>query len=195
MRRPRSTTDHDACDVVNEDDDDDGGDRDEDINKDAERGRGGGRRKVRPLTVIDYSLNRPCRTLSAMAPSFKASSRSGARGPMDDDDDDDDGRGGGDAGGGHGRDDDDDDDDGGDRINRLHLLTYREYDHELIESSSYVHPSGEIWSMACHPTRSEYVVTCGGGGTMYHPEDIYENDDDGGGSRKNAGGGQGRDCR
>ena len=83
----------------------------------------------------------------------------------------------------------------GDRINRLHLLTYREYDHELIESSSYVHPSGEIWSMACHPTRSEYVVTCGGGGTMYHPEDIYDNDDDGGGSRKNAGGGQGRDCR
>ena len=93
------------------------------------------------------------------------------------------------------RPDDDDDDDGGDRINRLHLLTYREYDHELIESSSYVHPSGEIWSMACHPTRSEYVVTCGGGGTMYHPEDIYDNDDDGGGSRKNAGGGQGRDCR
>ena len=35
VRRPRSTTDHDACDVVNEDDDDDGGDRDEDINKDA----------------------------------------------------------------------------------------------------------------------------------------------------------------
>ena len=93
------------------------------------------------------------------------------------------------------RPDDDNDDDGGDRINRLHLLTYREYDHELIESSSYVHPTGEIWSMACHPTRSEYVVTCGGGGTMYHPEDIYDNDDDGGGSRKNAGGGQGRDCR
>ena len=54
MRRPRSTTDHDACDVINEDDkegagdvvkgDDEegGGEREGDINKGAERGRGGG---------------------------------------------------------------------------------------------------------------------------------------------------------
>ena len=41
------------------------------------KGAGGGRRKVRPLTVIDYSLNRPCRTLSAMAPSFKRRRRRG----------------------------------------------------------------------------------------------------------------------
>ena len=34
--------DHDACNVINEDDKEDGGDRDEEINKDAERGRGGG---------------------------------------------------------------------------------------------------------------------------------------------------------
>eukprot|EP01082_Thalassiosira_pseudonana_P004383 g4346.t1 g4346 contig15:840353-840943(-) len=47
--------------------------------------------------------------------------------------------------------------------NRLYLLQYHEDSHELTMESSYVHPTGEVWSMACHPKRSEVVATCGGG--------------------------------
>ncbi|EED91234.1 predicted protein [Thalassiosira pseudonana CCMP1335] len=51
--------------------------------------------------------------------------------------------------------------------NRLYLLQYHEDSHELTMESSYVHPTGEVWSMACHPKRSEVVATCGGGAAFF----------------------------
>ena len=50
-----------------------------------------------------------------------------------------------------------------DRVNRLHLLKYHEDSHELLLESSWAHPTGEVWAMSCHPTRPDWVVTCGGG--------------------------------
>lgn len=49
------------------------------------------------------------------------------------------------------------------RMNRLYLLQYQEDSHELTQKSAWVHPTGEVWSVGCHPTRGEWVVTCGGG--------------------------------
>ena len=49
------------------------------------------------------------------------------------------------------------------RINRLYLLQYQEDSHELTQKSAWVHPTGEVWSVGCHPTRGDWVVTCGGG--------------------------------
>ena len=155
---------------------------------------------------IDYSLNRPCRTLSAVAPASKPSSAAAPKAA----DDGGDGDGGGAEDGGWEdddddyypeasaaladhrflvgsaipsvsklRDDDDDDDDEGGggggivvgedyveegrTVNRLHLLQYREDGHELSEKSSWAHPTGEVWAMGCHPSRGDWVVTCGGG--------------------------------
>jgi len=158
---------------------------------------------------IDYSLNRPCRTLSAVAPASKSSSTPAPKavdddGGWDNDDDDDDNN-----------DDDNDDDDypeasaaftdhrflvgssipsvsklsdddedgnGGGGIveeddeegrtgNRLHLLQYHEDNHELSEISSWAHPTGEVWAMACHPVRGDWVVTCGGGAVFSAADD------------------------
>jgi len=144
---------------------------------------------------IDYSLNRPCRSLSAVTPSSSKSS-SKPTSPTDDD-------GGNNMDGGW---DDDEDymdtsssfashrflvgsaipsvsklsdsngDDGNlnrqhsiieeddeERTNRLYLIQYHEDSHELTQESSWVHPAGEVWAMACHPTRGDWVATCGGG--------------------------------
>ena len=137
---------------------------------------------------VDYSLNRPCRCLSAVAPPSSSSKPSPSK-PAEEAD-------GGDGGGG----DDDyletasfashrflagsaipsvsklggDGGDGGDannileeeddeRTNRLYLLQYHEDSNELTQERSWVHPSGEVWAMACHPTRGEWAATCGGG--------------------------------
>ena len=143
---------------------------------------------------IDYSLNRPCRNIAAVAP---PSSSSSSTKKLDTNEND------------NGWDDDEDYletssspltshrflvgssipsvsklsnanndyDEGGEsinnhsiieeedeeRTNRLYLLQYHEDSHELTQESSWAHPTGEIWSMACHPTRGDWVVTCGGG--------------------------------
>jgi len=149
---------------------------------------------------IDYSLNQPCRALSALAPPSSKSKKPNTSASDDDDD-------GGDMDNGWDEDDDyldtsssltshqflvgsaipsvsklsdscndgDEDDDGinnhhsiveeddEERINRLYLLQYHEDSHELTQDSAWVHPTGEVWSMGCHPTRGDWVVTCGGG--------------------------------
>lgn len=161
---------------------------------------------------IDYSLNRPCRTLSAVAPPFKSSSSSKVKIDADDINNED-----GNSADNDWNDTDDylDDEDsdaaqlsnshlflvgtsipslsklnednlGGvinedeeeeeeissnSNNNRIHLLQYHEDSHELIEKSSYAHPTGEIWAMECHPTKSDWVVTCGGGA-------VYSTSDD-----------------
>lgn len=128
---------------------------------------------------LAYSFNHPCRTLSAVASVSISKSK-----PTASDGDDDTG---------NGWDDDDDYldksssfhschrflvgssipsvsklndssvDDGFDNNNRLYLLQYQEDSHELTQKSAWVHPKGEVWSVGCHPTRGDWVVTCGGG--------------------------------
>ena len=161
---------------------------------------------------IDYSLNRSCRTLSAVAPPSKSSSSSKVKIVADDINNDD-----GDNADNDWNDTDDLDDEDSDAAqlssshlflvgtsipslskvnednsddvinveeeeeeeeissnsnkNRIHLLQYHEDSHELTEKSSYPHPTGEIWAMECHPTKPEWVVTCGGGA-------VYSTSDD-----------------
>ena len=132
---------------------------------------------------VDYSLNAPCRCLESVAPPQKSSAK------VDGEDD----AGGDPADIADGWDNDDDDDSSSqanqrflvgtaipsvskfsqgdelveeadnDRVNRLHLLKYHEDSHELLLESSWSHPTGEVWAMSCHPTRPDWVVTCGGG--------------------------------
>lgn len=147
---------------------------------------------------IDYSLNRPCRTLSAVAPPFKTvaydiNNNDGDNADNDWNDTDD-----------YLLDDEDSDAaqlssshlflvgtsipslsklngvineeeeeeiNSNSNNNRIHLLQYHEDGHELTEKSSYAHPTGEIWAMECHPTKSEWVMTCGGGA-------VYSTSDD-----------------
>jgi hypothetical protein len=158
---------------------------------------------------IDYSLNRPCRTLSAVAPPSKSSSSSSKlKIGIDDDDINNEGDNAGrwDDNDNDDLDDDEDSDAGqlsnshlflvgtsipslsklnddnnneleeedsgsNSNSNRIHLLQYHEDSHELTDKSSYLHPTGEIWAMECHPTKSEWVVTCGGGA-------VYSTSDD-----------------
>ena len=147
---------------------------------------------------IDYSLNKPCRCLSAVAPASSSSKTLPTKNSDDDEDD---------TTTNNGWDDDNEDylndnnstsqftshkflvssaipsvsklntaddnngtasdiieEDDEERINKLYLLQYHEDSHELTqESTPWIHPTGEIWSMACHPTRCDWVVTCGGG--------------------------------
>lgn len=49
------------------------------------------------------------------------------------------------------------------RTNRVYLMQYHEDSNELSLETSFVHPMGEIWSMACHPKKADWVATCGGG--------------------------------
>lgn len=74
--------------------------------------------------------------------------------------------------------------------NRLCLLRYREDSNELDLESAFVHPTGEVWSLACHPTDRTLAVTCGGGldvgggGVRFRtklwrlPESAFEKDHD-----------------
>ncbi|EJK76829.1 hypothetical protein THAOC_01388 [Thalassiosira oceanica] len=137
---------------------------------------------------VDYSLNAPCRCLGSVAPPQKSSAKIDADDGLGDE-----GGGEADIADGWGNDYDDDDlassqanqrflvgtaipsvskiSDGDelveeadeDRVNRLHLLKYHEDSHELLLESSWAHPTGEVWAMSCHPTRPDWVVTCGGG--------------------------------
>lgn len=151
---------------------------------------------------VDYSLNLPCRTLSAVAPLSSKSSKP-ATSTLDDDAD------GADMDNGWDDDEDyldtsssltshqflvgsaipsvtkssDNDDshhsvveEDEERTNRLYLIQYHEDSHELTQDSSWVHPTGEVWSMGCHPTRGEWVVTCGGG--AFFSESMMEHGDD-----------------
>ena len=70
------------------------------------------------------------------------------------------------------------------RINKLYLLEYHEDSHELTQETSWVHPTGETWSMACHPTRSDWVATCGGG-SVYIENSISTEDEEDNNNKKN----------
>mmetsp|Transcript_31651 Transcript_31651/g.47666 ORF Transcript_31651/g.47666 Transcript_31651/m.47666 type:complete len:617 (+) Transcript_31651:62-1912(+) len=63
------------------------------------------------------------------------------------------------------------------RTNRVYLMQYHEDSNELSLETSFVHPMGEIWSMACHPKKADWVATCGGG-AVFSPmgEEKKEND-------------------
>lgn len=63
------------------------------------------------------------------------------------------------------------------RTNRLFLLQYHEDSNELSLETSFVHPMGEIWSMACHPKKADWVVTCGGG-AVFSPIGEEKKDND-----------------
>ena len=174
---------------------------------------------------IDYSLNRPCRNLSAVAAAKSSTLKTKSTSIADDNDDVGDSNG-------DGWDDDvdnddyletsspsftshrflvssaipsvsklsndnttaDDEEDDGvnnntnnnnlieeddeERTNKLYLLQYHEDSHELTQESSWVHPTGEVWSMTCHPTRGEWVVTCGGGAVFSENMGMMGNNDD-----------------
>jgi len=40
------------------------------------------------------------------------------------------------------------------RTNRVYVMQYHEDSNELMLETSFVHPMGEIWSMACHPKKA-----------------------------------------
>ena len=63
------------------------------------------------------------------------------------------------------------------RTNCVYLMQYHEDSNELSLETSFVHPMGEIWSMACHPKKADWVATCGGG-AVFSPvgEEKKEND-------------------
>ena len=44
------------------------------------------------------------------------------------------------------------------RTNRIYSLQYHEDSNELSLETSLVHPMGEIWSMACHPKKADWVA-------------------------------------
>lgn len=63
------------------------------------------------------------------------------------------------------------------RTNRIYSLQYHEDSNELSLETSFVHPMGEIWSMACHPKKADWVATCGGG-AIFSPIGEEKKDND-----------------
>jgi len=63
------------------------------------------------------------------------------------------------------------------RTNRVYLMQYHEDSNELSLETSFVHPMGEIWSMACHPKKADWVATCGGG-AVFSPVGEEKKDND-----------------
>mmetsp|Transcript_2417 Transcript_2417/g.3405 ORF Transcript_2417/g.3405 Transcript_2417/m.3405 type:complete len:619 (-) Transcript_2417:669-2525(-) len=63
------------------------------------------------------------------------------------------------------------------RTNRVYVMQYHEDSNELMLETSFVHPMGEIWSMACHPKKADWVATCGGG-AVFSPLGEEKKDND-----------------
>ena len=63
------------------------------------------------------------------------------------------------------------------RTNRVFLMQYHEDSNELSLETSFLHPTGEIWSMSCHPKKPDWLVTCGGG-AVFSPLGEEKKDND-----------------
>ena len=153
---------------------------------------------------VDYSLNRPCRALSAVAPqSSKSSTKATSSADSGGWDDDEDYLGpstssftshrflvgsaipsvsklsdnNNDDGDGNNTNTSIIDEDDEERTNRLYLLIHEDDEERTTQESTWVHPTGEIWSIGCHPTRGDWVVTCGGG-SVFSPNTMMGNDDE-----------------